>query len=289
MNELMYVFSPEEAELVEAKLYALLERQVGMYTGGDSSSVREETAQALLRSAWFTLQKSGAPPRELLTADFNELMLKGQRRLSFDKSVAQSLWQTACTEAPELASVSLRDTLRGIGVFFRRYDLRYFARDIPCDIDYQLCLPVPEETPGVDYIAEYLRRLITENRLLRAFDPRREDALLETARPSYQQLLVNLCEPVFANALALTLIGKTPQALSVSKSDREALALLFEPLPKSAAVKLLREGSLELCKLIGLSDPYSEDYFAEIAEGMYPRIETALGHGGLEGVFITII
>jgi len=55
-----------------------------------------------------------------------------------------------------------KDTLTNIDFFFKRYDYHFFAHEIP-DIFYQLNQPVPQELQGIEYVNEYLSRLLKEN------------------------------------------------------------------------------------------------------------------------------
>jgi hypothetical protein len=280
-----YSLSPEESEIVQSKILKLLERQVAMYTGGSSSSVPVETAQELLQSLIMTLGKAIKSPQELVNCDLNELISGGRAVLERQVYDAQQLWQKVCLSAPEFGSISLRDTLKCIGGFFNRYDLRYFAHHLPCDIDYQLCLPVPESLLGVDYLTEYLRRLLAENFILRKFEQKAVLRLLERFFPDFRGLLVNLCEPVIADALGLVLIGKKPYELEISDADLKAIAAVFEPLPGSAAKRRLDSAIIELCKLISINDAYSSEYIRKVVFSFYPRIETALRCGGFRGIF----
>ena len=63
----------QDWEELQAKLFALLARQVRNYTKGESDSVPVETAQALLDSICFTLgldlEDPGERGRELLARD----------------------------------------------------------------------------------------------------------------------------------------------------------------------------------------------------------------------------
>ena len=136
---------------------------------------------------------------------------------------ARSLWQAACLTLPGIENQSLLDTMKSIGGFFKKYDCRFFAHQIPCDIDYQLCRPAPDSLMGVDYVIEYLRRICVENDLLRRFDPALTVRLLDLYCPDYKGLLINLYEPVAANALGLALTGGDIRKLEVSEGERERL------------------------------------------------------------------
>lgn len=279
-----YSLSPEESEIVQSKILKLLERQVAMYTGGSSSSVPIETALELMQSLIITLEKAVKSPKELVDGNLNELLTIGRAALNRDLAEARELWQQACLSAPDVGSISLIDTLKSIGGFFNRYDLRYFAHHLPCDIDYQLCLPVPDSLCGVDYLTEYLRRLSIENIILKQFEKKPVISLLERSCRDFRGLLVNICEPVITNAFGLVIIGKQPFELEVSNADLKSIADVFEPLPRSEAIQKIDTAGRALCKLILVDDSCSH-YILNIVANLFARINTALSIGGLRGIF----
>jgi hypothetical protein len=78
------VYSEEELAVVTGKLWGLLSRLAESYTGSASSSLRAETAQALLQSACFLLSlslKDGADPTALVgrlcDEDYDKLFQRG--------------------------------------------------------------------------------------------------------------------------------------------------------------------------------------------------------------------
>ena len=75
----------EEEIFVQAKLWQLLARRTELYTMGEHSSVRIETAQELLQSISFCLdvylKQSGNTKKLLAIADLEELFNLGQKAL----------------------------------------------------------------------------------------------------------------------------------------------------------------------------------------------------------------
>ena len=277
----------ERASALEG-LLALLRRRAALYTGGDSSSIRTETARELLASMEYTLREylehGGLEPQALVSADLNACLEEGRRLIEEKSAACKVLWQRACLAAPAFASVSMSDTLRGIEPFWRLYDARFFAHRIPCDIDYQLCVPVPYESEGVEYLADYLRRLIAENSFLARFEPTLAARLLEIILGDLSLSVANLFEPVLTNALGLKLIGGDAWALDISASQRELIARSLRALGP-AAPDALADAARALCLETGESDGFVLTYAARAARGLWPRISLALKSGGLEGVF----
>ena len=85
MTEIKTRLTQAEQQALQAKLFALLARQVRNYTKGESDSVPVETAQALLDSICFTLgldlEDPGERGRELLTRDLAKELTSRRERL----------------------------------------------------------------------------------------------------------------------------------------------------------------------------------------------------------------
>ncbi|MPM10964.1 hypothetical protein SDC9_57302 [bioreactor metagenome] len=282
----------EEALKIQEKLWRFLARRTELYTMGDSSSVPAETAGELLNSICFTLslclKESGSPASLLASADLEELFARGVRATEKQVERGKLLWQAACVSVPKIDNISLRDTLRGIGGFFKRYDHRFFAHQIPCDIDYQLCRAVPDELHGIEYLNEYLSRIIIENDFLRKFDERLVIRLLKSYCPDYKGLLINLYEPAAVNAAGLALTGGDVFSLDITDADRARLSALLAGLPESSARKALSDCAGRLYRAVDIGDAAAREYLTQTALGLWPRIAAALPSGKLDGIFLSI-
>ena len=285
-GEAVESLSAADEAAIQAKLTALLKRRTELYTLGDSSSVRIETAQELLKSIIFCLElylgRGGESLNRLALEEPEELFARAQRLCEEELARGRALYSRACLTAPGIDNISYRDTLIGIGTFFKRYDYRFFAHQIPCDIDYQLCRAVPENMEGIAYINEYLRRLLIENGFIGRFEKSRVESLLEQTYPDYRGLLINLFEPVCTNAVGLALIGGDIMALKITPAELEALSAFFEPLSATPAKETLRDAADRVCVALGLKP---SRYVSRTAEELFPRIEAVLPYRGLGGVF----
>ncbi len=275
---------------IQLKLWDFIGKQVKRYTSGESSSVPQELGQELLSSVCFTLgiDLDGNPEdlTWILDADLDRRFKDGIADIKRKTKLGKRLWQAACIGAPKLRSISLYDTLKSIGEFFRHYDYYYLAHDIPCDIDYQLCQPVPAKLLGIDFINEYLKRIIIENELLSLFPSETCISLLDAYCPDYSGLLINLYEPVATNVIGLALIGEDVRRLDISDSERERIAELLSPLPEDVLTERLRSAASAACVALGITKLHARHYMRKLAAALYPRIDSALSSGGLEGIFL---
>ena len=282
--------SETEEQSIQAKLFALLARRTELYTMGEHSSVRIETAQELLQSVIFCLnlylKQSGNKRKLLAQADLEELFKLGQGVIEERLELGKKLYRIACDSAPEIENTSYKDTLRNIGDFFKRYDYRFFAHLIPCDIDYQLCNPVQEGLQGVEYINQYLGRIIIENSFVSKFENSIVERLLNSYCSDYKGLVINIYAPLAANAVGLALLHEEVRSLCITEADGERLVKLFEPLSVTPAKKALGDAAERACAELKISDASSVRYLRKTAEELFPRIEAALPHGGLDGVFV---
>lgn len=295
------LLTPQEAATIQAKLWNILAGCVDSYQRGGSSSVRIETAQELLRSAGFVIRHGiqaidgyrdmdddAAPETfkaRLLGEDYDALFRVGLKAVEALVKEGQALLKTAVSTATAVENVAYHNTLKELGIFFKRYHYHHFAHEIPCILDYPLAHPVDEALLGVDYINEYLRRLVIENEFCGRFETVAVTALVRSVTPDFKDNLLSIYESVTANALALTLLGGDIEALDVTDRDREKLASLIGAWTEDEAPIKLRAVSSRLCAVLGICDNAAFEYMVQTASELFVRLKPILKHGRLERVF----
>lgn len=266
-------------------LFMLLQTIALRYTKEESSSLPKELAEELLRFICYTL---GPEFAALPAAPLLPLYEAGVARTENAVRACRRRWQVARLSLPKTASLSCRETISSIGTFFQNYNARFFAHEIPCDIDYQLCLPVPETFLGVDYVSEYLSRLCIENDFLRLFPAERADALLMRACPDYRFRINNLYSPVATNALGLALAGMEVRGLSVPAAACRRAAALLVPCSTHETHAALRRAADGVCTALGINGPAAQSYLLAAADALVPRVTAALAGNGLTEVFLEV-
>lgn len=169
---------------------------MGLYCAGGSSSVSEYEARELMLSVSYVLGIAGATQDEaayvLDVEDPVALWHTGLDALEARTNAALELWREVVATMPPLRNVSLRDTLASLGGLRERYDTRFAAHEVPCDIDYQLSEPVDPGLMGIDYVEAWLSQLLKEARWIARFDTASCERVLERVCPDYRGLHVNL-------------------------------------------------------------------------------------------------
>ncbi len=283
------IATPEEIAVFQERFSRLLERRTAIYTMGDSTSVPTHVALDLLRSVCFVLgidPDRPEIPERLLSVDLDDEFRRRLADIERKVELAGESWREVIATMPAIPNIALQDTLASIGNFPRFYDFRSIAHEIAVSIDYPLCHPVPETLEGVDYINEYLRRLLIEARFLRHFDRSASERVLASVSPDFVELLVNLYEPVATIAIGRALLGKHPQSLRITEEDRAEIARRMEPLSEVGRERALREAATGVCKALGIEDPAAGEYLRSLAPELLPRVAVGLAHGELRGVWV---
>lgn len=281
--------TPEDLADFEQRFRRLIERRTAIYTMGDSTSVPKHVAVDLLRSVSFVLGIDPERPEiseRLLAVDLEDEFRRRLAEIERKVQLSGGLWREVAATMPPIPSAALHDTIAAIGDFPKSYDFRSMAHEAPAVFDYPLCRPVPETLQGVDYINEYLRRLLVEADFLRRFDVDGCKRVLERSSPDFEDLPVNLYEPVATNAIGLALTGKDPSPLRISDEGRAEIALRLGPLTGAERGRAIREAALATCDFLGIHDGGAVEYLAALVPELLPRIEVALAHGDLRGVFV---
>ena len=228
VEELVAVFDECDGDIEHACSLATehLRRRwfVGEGPWGDDDAVcsTREVAFGSSLPAWEVVERLASVEYVLdedcgLAAQFD----RGVERIRHKAEQARALWSQVRASVPRPTSRSMLDTLKSIGRSFDLYDPVLSAHVVPCDIDYQLALPVPDSLLGIDYVHEYLRCLSIENSLLVRIEPEALTSLLDSWMPDWHDLVANLYEPVACALLKSALMVNADEAVRPDGSSRQ--------------------------------------------------------------------
>lgn len=203
----------------------LLAKRVRKYTCGESTSVTNETARQILLSILYCLEETNASSTDLTagTESAEERFASGlKRKQQLIVDTKSLLTHIQAHLLPIEMDVYKRTILTGIPPFFQDYDVQFGAHLSPGSIDYQLCMEV-EGLSGIDFIAEYLNRFHLEETFLSYFPVWVIREVLRGYHSDYENLLVNIFQIVFQNAIGCILCKTDIYALDIPPESRSRL------------------------------------------------------------------
>lgn len=261
----------------------LLKRRMELYSGGDTSAPIE-TVERVLASAKYCVEgykRSLADKQTLLASEqsVSEMFDAGLRLQKQYVEEAKGLLDEVRATMLPIELIAYNDTVyHGIPPFFNGYDVYFAAHMIPGSIDYPLAADVTG-LAGVEFIREYLKRLLWENKFCSAFAPHRIERLLQAYGGGWQELLQNIMEPVLANAIGCRLLDIDPLALVLDEEEVSAAENRLVLLPAFRACAVAVTAAQSVARSVGMEGREELGYIRLAAEKLMSRI-------GLQRVFI---
>jgi len=250
------LLTASSVEQIQLQCLEFLAYKCRKYNRGESSSLRVETAESLMKSNVYTmglylksLGDSGKAISELTTARIPEIYQKGRELITDKLAAAQAVYEQIQRNSLSTLNYTYNATIsgEGLGQFFPTYQPDYEAHEVTASIDYQLCNPVDHLT-GVEFIHRYLENLALENEFCGRFSAKAIHFLLCGYDSGYKDLLINIFEQVLTSALACSLVKRRVLSLSISEEEVEVLSkeLIQADLPAltlkiSKAAELVQE------------------------------------------------
>ena len=261
---------------VEA-LYLLLDERIRRYTMGDSTSVPVDTARRLLESILYCLELNRRFPAQDVSqgAPLHVRWRAGADQAKRIAARAKLLLKQAQRTPPPLVNTAYCDTLEALPAFFAGYDADFFAQEIPCSFDYPLCQPVSESLLGAEYILEYLRRLLAENTLLRAFSQDALRALYVRYYVDYADLLVNLCLPAAEMATLCAFAHRPVRELLLSGVEMAGISVALSRAGEGDAQASFRSAADCALAELNLRGEYSLALMRQTADDLWVRLRAA--------------
>ena len=183
-------------------------------------------------------------------------------------------------------NISYFDTLAEIGEGIKNYDYRFFAHKVQCSIDYQLSNAVSEELQGIEYINEYLKRLLFENEFCNNFNRENIIEVLKSYCNDYKELLINIFEPVVTNAIGLDILEKDILKLEITSYESERLLNIFNSMNTDDIKKTVLKSIDNICNILDINSSIKINYMKMTALNLVSRIEEAVRNNNLQNIFL---
>lgn len=272
---LLYDYDIEKLQLECIRFLAYKSER---YNSGDSSSIRIETAESIMKSNLYTiglylksLPDADYAVSELKSAGIDEMYQKGRELIKARLRAAKDLYRLAQKNRLDTQNYTYNSTLsdNGIGSFFKLYDSDYEAHETMASIDYQLCNPVID-LAGVEYIQKYLVNLYLENEFCSCFASEDIHHLLSGYDVGYRDLLINIFEQVLTGALGCVLANRSAVNLRVSKEDISCLQNKLSQLDDRQIGLVITRAAEKVEEELNISNPSLRSY---MTKGL-PKITT---------------
>lgn len=276
-----------DRQRVSEGLSDILERQIELLSGGESTSVLTETAVSLASSALFAIDShllSFPNPREAILELKNrtvpDLYDLGRRRLRLYQFDAASMLVKARRNRLTTPNRHYNSTVdRQLKKALSSYNIS-LAAHVSGRFDYPLALPCTN-VRGIYYLKAYITSLYCENLFCKNYDIREISLLYKRWRDvnvvGVDDADVNIYSLVFMNALFCDYLKKEHGALALSRADCELAARLLEPFEDEEKLELLHAVMVRF----SCGDPdYNERYFKSVSK----TILNALRNGALGGL-----
>jgi len=288
------LLTDSKLESIQLQSIELLAGQTELYTGGESSSVKTETAQSIMQSIFYNIGvylKSFPDPDMSLEAIKQKPLLELHRhgRKLAEKQIKSAVELLGAIRNDSIVTdnCAYNDTIEnGISVFFSAYNADFAAHDTPASIDYPLSND-KMDLVGIEYIYNYLQKLFLENRFCKNFTGHDIHCLLRGYDDRYQDLLINIFGIVLTNAVGSVLAGKSAFQLNIEQIDRQYLQQKLANLSKEKLDTRLQEASTQVCKELGISDEPLHEHVAATVMSLSAGLKRALENDRLESIFIS--
>lgn len=278
-----------EGTHIQVMLVKLLEVQIQRYTRFESSSVKVETAEGLMRAILYSLDFKF----KTLKDDEGVILLKKQSlETLFREGVAcikeqvkesKVYFEKLKANRLQVDNFAYNDTIdRGFIDFYPYYDPEFGGHMGAADIDYPLCMD-DMEAEGIAYVYGYLKKLYFENMFCNYFKIEEINVLLASSSPHEEELLINIFEMVLINAIGSVLVQKNVIGLDLSKSDISVLQSQFEN--EKLPVDLLQKAATDIIDAFEITG-FLKQYILNACPPIGKRIEAAVINKTLDKIFV---
>ena len=285
-----------DVEKIQLQCIELLAYKSERYSGGESSSIRVEAAESIMKSNLYTIGlylKSLPDPdcaaSELKSAMISEMYQKGRKLIDVRLHTAKHIYKLVQKNRLTTQNYTYNATLEeGIEGFFKAYGPDYEAHESPASIDYQLCNTVTD-LAGVEFIQKYLESLFLENEFCGNFAGTDIHHLLYGYDKGYQDLLINIFEQVLTAALGCSLANRSVVKLDVSEEEiRQLYSELSEYDDDSLALKI-HNAAGKIVEELKVASSLLRRYIEKSLPKVIRNITNAVRTNTLDKTFVSLV
>ncbi len=285
----------------QKELYRLLEKLLRSYTSGAAKSESIETAQQLLFSIEYCMNSyykgldNGEPyglmhnkkPSSDRKEHISDIYEKGVVAVKGCVQKSKELWiKVQKTMADVDNEIYQKTIMNEISDFFEKYDPRFGAQLMPVAVRYPLALKI-EGLSGIEYIYEYLYRLLLENEFVIKFDGTLVNCLINGYHKETRADDVNLFELVLQNVLGLSILNRDISSLHISEEDCKELLSKLEGMSIARLQILCEEQVSLILSKLGITNQDMITYTREKVKEISQRLLKGINKKNLTLLFLS--
>lgn len=175
----------------------------------------------------------------------------------------------------------------GISGFLKIYDPDFKAQDMKITADYPLYNNLIGKLDGVEFIKEYLNSIYLENTFCKKFSEEKIEYLLYGYSHDYQELIINIFEIVFLEAIACKLVKRNIQDLAISTSELNEIYKLLENKEKIEIKNIIITAYQDVLYELKLDNGNYKKYIEKNIDDIIEIIVNAVKQETLDKMFIT--
>ncbi|MDD4753732.1 MAG: DUF6179 domain-containing protein, partial [Desulfitobacteriaceae bacterium] len=291
------LLNESDLENIQLQCISLLSYKSDRYNMGESSSIRVETAESIMKSNLYSiglylmsLPDPDYAVKELKAVKISELYERGKKLVNTRFQIAKLIYNMVQKNKLDTLNHSYNSTLseNGIEIFFKAYNLEYEAHDCPASIDYQLCNPV-NNLAGIEFIRKYLENLYLENEFCKNFAAENIHHLLYGYDKGYADLLINIFEQVLTAALGCSLASRNIRELNILEEDIQYLYKKLLKYDKHALMLNIHKATIDLFAELNITNLSLQKYIERSLPKIASNIESVLKINTLNKVFISLV
>jgi hypothetical protein len=283
---------------IQGKLMLIVKDLILRYTVGESSSVKQETAEAILASVYYSIDArvSVSPSPEagielLKRVDIREIYGQGLERVTACVTETKQLFELVRKGKLAVGTEAYHTSIeKDLPEFFAAYGVVFGAYDTTCAMDYPLVFD-DQRLSGIFYIRQYLEKLELETEFCRLFREADLEKILANYgriyRMSYRLSLLNIFELVFNNGIFAMLAGAPAGELRISKAESLRLQKRLRNLERRELEALIRETVMELVRELEITRPELLEYLKRYQTIFLERVSNAVENDSLYNMILS--
>ena len=282
-----------EVERIQISCIELLAESIKKYTMGDSSSVKVEVAQEIMNSNLYTIglylktfQYADDAIEELKSKSVFNLYDLGKKVINNKIMVAKHFHRKVLNTLIQNDNYTYNSTIvDGIEGFFKIYNKDFEADKIKITADYPVFNQV-ENLVGIEFIVKYLESIFYENLFCEKFSKEAINSLLRGFNENYKDLVFNIFEKVFVNALGCVLVNKEVQNLDISRIQVEMIYQMLFDKDHNDVTEIFYKALNVLIDKLEIDNNFLIEYLKVALDKVVVEVESCIKIDKLEMLFL---